>query len=149
MFAMLTPFDVPESALNFVCIGFTNPELSQVAANTMLNICTQCQQHMVNHLEALINIVLSTDSIDMPGDASMELLKGVVVILCNLPSEEITNPLMRLCTVQIDGLQKVLSGQITSGTRSLPLFWLDRLTAIFRYIQLKPELLRMGILMGL
>lgn len=122
----------------------------------MLNICTQCQQHMVNHLEALINIVLSTDNIDMPGDASMELLKGkqlsffsflfysiyyrllcnvigVVVIMCNLPPEEITSPLMRLCTVQMSGLQKVIAGEITNGTRSLPLFWLDRLTAIFRY----------------
>lgn len=65
-----------ESALNFVCTGFPNPDLSQVAANTMLNVCSQCQQHMVNHLEALINIVLSTDSIEMPGDSSMELLKG-------------------------------------------------------------------------
>jgi hypothetical protein len=57
-------------------MGFPNRHLSQVAANTMLNICTQCQQHMINHLEALINIVLSTDSIEMPSDASMELLKG-------------------------------------------------------------------------
>lgn len=31
---------------------------------------------MINHLEALINIVLSTDSIEMPGESSMELLKG-------------------------------------------------------------------------
>ena len=43
----------------------------------MLSICTQCQQHMVNHLETLINIIISTEDIDMPSDASTELLKGI------------------------------------------------------------------------
>ncbi len=66
-----------DSALNFVCIGFTNSKLCQVSANTMLSICTQCQQHMVNHLETLINIIISTEDIDMPSDASTELLKGI------------------------------------------------------------------------
>lgn len=121
-----------DSALNFVCTGFHNPLLFQVAANTMLNICTNCQQHMINHLETLINIVLSTDEIDMPSDASMELLKGTVVILCNLPSNEMTMPLMKLCNIQYEGLQKVLNGEIKASHKSLPLYWLDRLTAIFR-----------------
>ncbi len=59
-----------------MCIGFTNSKLCQVSANTMLSICTQCQQHMVNHLQTLINIIISTEDIEMPSDASMELLKG-------------------------------------------------------------------------
>ncbi len=129
-----------DSALNFVCLGFTNPKLCQVAANTMLNICTECQQHMINHLETLINIVLQTDSIDMPSDASMELLKGAVVILCNLPSAEITAPLMRLSNLQLEGLQKVLTNNSASestGTKGLPLYWLDRCTAIFRTIKIR------------
>lgn len=55
------------------------------------------------------------------------------MILCNLPPNEITSPLMRICTIQVVGLQKVLAGQQNSGSKSLPLYWLDRLTAIFRY----------------
>ena len=109
-----------DSALNFVCVGFNNTKLCQVAANTMLSICTQCQQHMVNHLEILINIIVSTESIEMPGDSSMELLKGAVVILCNLPTNEITAPLLKLCNIQLDGLKK---GRIFNGhnqTKSFP-----------------------------
>lgn len=73
----------------------------------------------------------------MPSDASMELLKGAVVILCNLPPSDITIPLMKLCNIQLEGLQKVLSGEIQQGSKSLPLFWLDRMTAIFRTIKIR------------
>lgn len=126
---------IKDSALNFVCLGFNNPQLCQVAANTMLSICTQCQQHMVNHLETLIGIVLSVDNIEMPGDASMELLKGAIVILCNLPSNEITAPLLKICNIQLEGLKKALNNEIKSDSfKSLPLYWLDRFTAIFRLV---------------
>ncbi len=133
-----------EPALNFVCVGFTQPKLCQVAANTMLSICTQCQQHMVNHLDTLLNIVVSTDSInEMPGEASTELLKGAVVILCNLNASEITAPLMRLCAIQLNGLQKVLSGDLkdlaAGSTKALPLYWLDRFTALFRTVKIRPQ----------
>lgn len=73
----------------------------------------------------------------MPTDASMELLKGAIVILCNLPTSEITAPLMKICNIQLDGLQKVLSDEIKQGTKGLPLYWLDRLTAIFRTIKIR------------
>jgi transportin-3 len=134
------------SALNFVCIGFNNTKLCQVAANTMLSICTQCQQHMVNHLETLINIIISTENIhEMPPEGSMELLKGAVVILCNLPANEITSPLLKLCNIQLDGLKAAIGSTQTSsnqapngssgGPKSLALYWLDRFTAIFRTIK--------------
>lgn len=127
-----------DSALNFVCSGFANPQLCQAAANTMLNICTQCQQHMINHLEALINIVLTSDNSRMPSDASLELLKGAVVILCNLPAKDITIPLMKLAQVQLDGLQKSLSVDIkVKDSKLAPLYWLDRFTAIFRTLKIR------------
>lgn len=127
-----------DSALNFICIGFSDSQLCQAAATTMLNICTQCQQHMINHLETLINIVLSADNSGIPSEASLELLKGAVVILCNLPSKEITMPLMKLCSIQLEGLRKVLANEVKqNGSKSLPLYWLDRLTTIFRTIKLR------------
>ncbi|CAF0896059.1 unnamed protein product [Brachionus calyciflorus] len=126
-----------DNALNFVCSGFSDPNVAQIAANTMLNICTQCQTHLINHLETLLNIVISTDNIDMPSDASMELLKSAVVILNNLPSSEITEPLIKLCNIQLQGLGKVLSNEKIQGTKGLPLYWLDRLTAIFRTVKIK------------
>jgi transportin-3 len=104
----------------------------------MLNICTQCQQHMINHLETLINIVLSAENSGIPSDASLELLKGSIVILCNLPSKEITIPLMKLCNIQLEGLQKILTNEAKQGTpKSMPLYWLDRFTAIFRTIKIR------------
>ncbi len=103
----------------------------------MLNICTQCQQHMINHLETLINIVLSAENSGIPSDASLELLKGAVVILCNLPSKEITVPLMKLCNMQLNGLQKCISNEVKNGSKSMPLYWLDRFTAIFRTIRIR------------
>ena len=115
-------------------MGFANAKLCQVAANTMLNICTQCQQHMVNHLESLINIVVSIDNIEIPNEASIELLTGTVVILLNLPASEIISPLMKICNIQIDGLKKVLSSaEDKNNIKHTAHYWLDRLTAIFRY----------------
>lgn len=92
---------------------------------------------MINHLEALINIVLSVDNSSIPSDASLELLKGAVLILCNLPCKEITLPLMKLCSMPLEGLQKVLSSDTKQGSKSLPLYWLDRFTAIFRTIKIR------------
>lgn len=127
-----------DNALNFVCYGFGNPKLCVAAANTMLNICTQCQQHMVNHLETLFNIVLSGENVNMPGEASIELLKGAVVILCNLPANEIATPLLKLAHVQLEGLQKALQNTTKTKEPTLnPLFWLDRFTAIFRTIKIR------------
>jgi hypothetical protein len=40
---------------------------------------------------------------------------------------------MRICSIQLEGLQKCLSGEAVQGTKALPLYWLDRLTAIFRF----------------
>lgn len=125
-----------DNALNFVCSGFSDPNLVQIVANTMLSICTHCQTHLVNHLQTLLNIVVSTDSLDIPSDASMELLKAAIVILNNLPSADITDPLNKLCTIQLEGLQKVLNGQAQQRSKGLPLYWLDRLTAIFRTIKI-------------
>jgi transportin-3 len=127
-----------DAALNFVCLGFNSPDMCQVAANTMLNICTKCQQHLLNHLETLINIVLTSDSAGMPNEASLELLKGAVVILCNLPAGEVTVPLMKLCSVQLVGLQKALQQTGKSKEPVLsPLYWLDRFSAIFRTIKIR------------
>ncbi|RMZ93075.1 transportin-3 isoform X2, partial [Brachionus plicatilis] len=125
-----------DNALNFVCVGFSDPSVAQIAANTMLNICSHCQSHLVNHLQTLLNIVVSTDALDIPSDASMELLKAAIVILNNLPPVEITDPLVKLCSIQLEGLQKVLNGQGQQGSKGLPLYWLDRLTAIFRTIKI-------------
>lgn len=127
------------NSLNFVCNGFTNPILCQVAANTMLNICTQCQQHMLNHLESLINMAVSIDNFEIPNDASIELLKGTVVILSNLPSNEMVGPLIKICNIQVEGLQKAATGNSheKGNIKNSPAFWLDRLTAIFRTIKIR------------
>lgn len=126
-----------DGSLNFVCSGFGTADLCQVSANSMLNICNQCQKHMINHLETLVNIVITTDQANIPSDASMELLKGAIVILGNLPAQQITEPLMKLCEIQLVGLNLVLNDQIKQGTKALPLYWLDRLTAIFRTLKIK------------
>jgi hypothetical protein len=36
---------------------------------------------MINQLDSLINIVLSSENIDMPGDASAEILKGIFLLI--------------------------------------------------------------------
>ncbi len=66
--------------MNFVFTGFNDVSLCQVAANTMLNICQKCQQHMVSHLDTLLNIVVSADAVNVPSDASIGLLKGLFSI---------------------------------------------------------------------
>ena len=60
--------------------------------------------------------------------------------MCNLPTNEITAPLLKLCNIQLDGLKKVLSNQTQNGTKNLSLYWLDRFTAIFRTIKIRNPL---------
>jgi hypothetical protein len=57
--------------------NFNDISLCQVAANTMLNICQKCKKHMVSHLDTLLNIVISSDAVSIPSDASIGLLKGL------------------------------------------------------------------------
>ena len=56
--------------------NFNDVSLCQVAANTMLNICQKCKKHMVSHLDTLLSIVVSSDVVSIPADASIGLLKG-------------------------------------------------------------------------
>lgn len=89
---------------------------------------------MISHLDTLVRIIVSSESINLPPDASLGLLKGAVVILCNLSNmNEISEQLFKLCTIQVEGLQKVINGELKEGTKALPIYWLDRLTSIFRY----------------
>jgi hypothetical protein len=104
-----------------------------MAASTMQNICTKCDRHMINHLDTLINIVTSPDAVNIPFDAYVGLIKGIVVIMCNLQNEQIAEKLLKLCEIQIEGLQKALNNTSSKG---LPINWLDKLTAIFRTIKL-------------
>ena len=69
-------FIFKDACLNFVFHGFYDVQLCQVAANTMLNICQKCKEHMTNHLDTLLNIVISSDAVNIPADASIGLLKG-------------------------------------------------------------------------
>jgi transportin-3 len=126
------------SALNFICTGFLYPKLCQVAANSMLNISTECQQHMTNHLETLVNIVTSTDTTNIPNEAYLVLIKCAVVVLCNLPIDRMEEPLMKLCKLQLDGLQQALNSTVDRATSKVSLLnWLDRFTAIFRTVKIK------------
>lgn len=129
-----------DMSLNFVCTGFTQLPLCHAAATTMYNICTQCQDHMAKHLDSLVGVIVSLDNtVDIPNDTAIELLKGTVVVLSNFAPSEMIAPLVKICQVQLDGLQTVINSNHIdkSVPRSTPVFWLDRFTAIFRTIKIK------------
>ena len=76
-----------ESILNWLLYGLQEPKLASQAANSLLNICSQCQRHMTPHFEGLVHILRSLDSFHLKPQAAAGLIKGTALLICNMPHD--------------------------------------------------------------
>ncbi|KAH0552027.1 transportin-3 [Cotesia glomerata] len=125
-----------EPILNFLLVCLSQNGLASVASGALHSICTACPEHMATHFPGLLEIARCLDGYPISNEAAIGLLKGVSIILARLQREEITRAMKDLCWFQARPLCELLEINglpVTRGTKTDPVVWLDRLSAIFRY----------------
>ncbi|XP_008555701.1 transportin-3 [Microplitis demolitor] len=125
-----------EPILNFLLVCLSQDGLASVASGALHSICTACPEHMASHFPGLLEIARCLDGYPISNDAAIGLLKGVSIILARLPREEITRAMKELCWFQVRplcALMELTGIPVTRATKTDPVFWLDRLAAIFRH----------------
>ena len=95
---------VTEPVLNCLLYCLQQPQLASAAADALQSICSACREHMSVHFSGLVQIIQSLDSFSITNQAAIGLLKGVAVILAQLPSDQIHNAMKEICWFQIKPL---------------------------------------------
>ena len=67
-----------EPILNFITNGLRNLQLSSVAATSIQRICSKCQDHLVSHLDGLLQIAQAVDAFNLSQEAAIGLIEGEV-----------------------------------------------------------------------
>lgn len=126
---------VTETILNFLLHCLQQPGLASVTANALQSISTACCTHMVTHFTGLLQIIQCLDRLSISNEAAIGLLKGVAIIVSDMPPNQISDALKELCLVQVKPLCELMEKQAKpeKNKKSDPVLWLDRLAAIFKH----------------
>lgn len=126
-----------DPVLNYLvgCLG-QGQGVGGAAAAALQSICTTCNQHMGHHMPVLIELVRQVDGFGIGNNAIIGLLKGIAAIITCMPHEEITPALREICVLQSTPLAELMDKDISPAwdTKTDPMVWLDRLSAIFRFV---------------
>jgi len=143
-----------ERVLNWLLLGLQDRRLASEAALALQNVCSNCQRHMAPHLQGLVHILGGIDNLGIKPAAATGLVKGVALVLSQLPHENITAVMKALCELQLGPIRALIqqhqgsaanssggsgtntSSKIAKNTVSDPVLYLDRLAAILRHIKL-------------
>ncbi|XP_033102078.1 transportin-3-like [Anneissia japonica] len=127
--------DYLEPILSFLTDNLRIDSLASVAATSLMNLCSTCQDPMRKHFDGLLQIVQAMDSFNLSHEAGVGLLRGSAMVLSKMPLDKICEGLKQLVYVQITPLsQSLKSGEVVkSGAKGDPTIWLDRLAEIFRH----------------
>ncbi|PNF38379.1 Transportin-3 [Cryptotermes secundus] len=124
-----------EPVLNFLLYCLQQPHQASAAAGSLQSICSACRDHMGIHFTGLVQIIQSLDTFSISNEAAIGLLKGVSVILGQMPPDQIQRAMKEICWIQISPLCQLVENDVKTerGTKTDPALWLDRLAAVFRH----------------
>lgn len=104
-----------EAVLNFLLYSLNQKNgLAAAAANALTQICTACKSRMTFHLNGLLQIAQNLDTFEISNDSTINLLKGISIIVGRLPLDQMRQPLQQLCSYQLTPLSQVLADTNTS-----------------------------------
>ncbi|XP_050524422.1 transportin-3 [Daktulosphaira vitifoliae] len=131
-----------EPILNYLQYCLRQQNLAAITAKSLHNICTTCRHHMVKHLSGLIEILKVVDMLNLPNDVAIGLLKGVSVIVAEVPEEHVYKAIKEICWRQLNPLLTLVESTTEktvpeTNTPSDPIYWLDRLSAVLRHLVTK------------
>ena len=138
-----------ERILEWLVVGLRNPKTASETANALQNVCSQCQDHMIRHLDGLLQILSSLDNLGLKPIAATGLIKGVALILSKMAHDDISRAMKAICSLQLTPIQTLVqkqraiydnsscyaeNGKINKNTQNDPVLYLDRLAAILRHV---------------
>ncbi|XP_055375731.1 transportin-3 [Condylostylus longicornis] len=126
-----------QAVLNFLLYSLQQKNgLAKAAAISLTLICTSSRDHMVYHLNGLIEIARSLDSFEINNELAIGLLKGISIIISRLPRPQLEQAMNQICSFQFGPLLHLVestSAEITKGERNDPSYWIDRACAVIRH----------------
>ncbi|KAK3701544.1 hypothetical protein QZH41_020530, partial [Actinostola sp. cb2023] len=129
--------DSIDPLLQYLLTSVQTPGLSSISASAIESICLSCYIEMSRHFDVLAQVVAATDSLNISGEATLGMIKGVSKILEGVASsDKVTDGFRRLCSAQVGALSQIAN---TQGSGADPTLWLDRLAAVFRFTNCKVE----------
>jgi transportin-3 len=123
-----------EAVLNFLLAALQKKAgLASAAAQSLQLICTSCHKDMINHVNGLIEIARCLEMFEVQPEAAIALLKGISITVSRLPNDQITDVMRQLCSFQITHITHLMD----TRDQQNPSPWIDRLAAIYRYMNPK------------
>ena len=97
-----------EAILNWLLYGLREPKLASQAANSLSNICSQCQKQMTQHFTPLVHILNSLDSFKLKAQAAQGLIKGAALLINNMPHDNVMMAMKTLIDLQLAPISMLL-----------------------------------------
>lgn len=128
-----------EPILNFLLYSLQQPGIAAAAATSLQSVCGACNDHMPKHVPVLLQLLHQVDTFAITNNAVIGILKGVASIIGCMPHSEMSQALREMCLLQVKPLCALIERDVipVRGTKSDPVLWLDRLSSVFRYINVK------------
>ncbi|KAJ8927136.1 hypothetical protein NQ314_020409 [Rhamnusium bicolor] len=127
--------------LNFLVCCLPQPGVGAAAAVALQNICASCNDHMSGHIPILLQLLHQVDTFAITNNAVIGLLKGVASIVGRMPHADMTGAMRELCFMQLNPICQLIDQDVVSvrGTKTDIVLWLDRLSAVLRYVNVNVE----------
>lgn len=115
--------------------------IATAAANGMHLICSSSRDHLMTQITGLMEIARHIDNFDIEYDASINMLKGIAGVVGRLPHDQCSATMTELCSYQSGPLLRLIESdtKLVRNERSDPAFWLDRLAAVYRFVNVPPS----------
>lgn len=98
-----------EAVLNFLLYSLSQKNgLAAAAASALTQICTTCKSRMTYHLNGLLQIAQNLDTFEISNESTINLLKGISIIVGRLPLDQMAAPLQELISYQLGPLRLLL-----------------------------------------
>ncbi|CAK1600531.1 unnamed protein product [Parnassius mnemosyne] len=113
--------------------------LAPAAATALQSICKACRAQAAGHVGTLVEAARAGEALGAGAGAT--LLRALAAALGALPPHQLPAALQHAAAVQLQPLRQLLHApahDMTKGTRSDPVLWLDRLAALFRDVDVPP-----------
>ncbi|VDK28549.1 unnamed protein product [Gongylonema pulchrum] len=145
-----------EPCINWLLDKVQKPEYVRVASEALNSICEKCENSCLKHFDGLFGVIPLLESGQSRGqqleNSILALLQACASMLNGLPGDEIASRLRRLVEPQLSRLAALLksipndqnneaqqskenASDSWASISSDPALWVDRIAAIFRYIQ--------------
>ncbi|CAG7827981.1 unnamed protein product [Allacma fusca] len=128
-----------QRSMEFLVRELPNPQTNNNAAASLQSVCEACcEQIAAKHFDSVVWVVNQIDQYNVSTEAAVGLFKGVGHVLSVLPSDRLSPVMRQICRAQLAPLDKLVKTQspndrsYVKGSKDDPVYWLDRLSALFR-----------------